>query len=88
MPVFHTQFRIKLQKEESVIQWLKAFQNHSKCTYRVTWTYKPLMKQVKYKIDMYCQHFKKKLTDKQFKPAVKNENLAAQFQAYERKNSM
>ena len=64
-PKFHIQFRMNLQKEGSVSQWLKDFQCHSKCTYRVTRTYKLQMKRVKYKVDMHCQHFKKKLTSKQ-----------------------
>ena len=92
MPVFHTQFCIDLQKEESVSQWLNDFQSHSKCTYHVTWTYKPLMKHVKYKLDMHCQHFKKKLADKQLvqisSSKQKPYSLQLSFKLMKEKNSM
>ena len=38
---------------------------HSKCTYRVTKTTKPVMKRVLAKYTMHCQHFRKTLTLKQ-----------------------
>ena len=41
------------------------FQSHSMCTYRVTRTYTLQFKKVKYKVDMYCQRFRRKLTSKQ-----------------------
>ena len=62
---FQAHFRVNLQNEEQVKHWLHALQSHSKCMYRVTRTYKPLLKRVKYKVDMHYQHFQKKLTDKQ-----------------------
>lgn len=64
-PRFKAQFRINLQDEEGVSQWLNDFQSHSMCTYRITRTYKLQFKKVKYKVDMHCQHFRKKLTSKQ-----------------------
>ena len=49
---FQAHFRVNLQNEEQVKHWLHALQSHSKCTYRVTHTYKPLLKHVKYKVDI------------------------------------
>ena len=57
---FQAHFRVNLQNEEQVKHWLHALH---KCTYCVTRTYKPLLIRVKYKVDMHCQHFQKKLTD-------------------------
>ncbi len=45
-------------------EWVDALSEKTKCTYRVTRTYKHLMKRVCYKLDMHCHHFRKKLTQK------------------------
>ena len=73
---FQAQFCVNLQNEEEVQQWLTAFQSHNKCTYRVTRTYKPSLKRVKYKVDMHCQHFQKKLTEKQVAQASRSKRKA------------
>jgi len=48
-----------------VRNWLAEMSDQCKCTYRVTRTYKPSLKRVIFKVDLHCQHFRKKLTPKQ-----------------------
>lgn len=62
---FEVKLRANLDNEEDTKEWLSAFMKQSKCTYRVTRSYHPKMKKNHYKLDLHCQHYKKKLTDKQ-----------------------
>ena len=62
---FDAYIRVNLNDDREVSRWIEAFSEKSKCTYRTTRTYKPLMKKVSFKVDMHCQHFKKKLSAKQ-----------------------
>ncbi len=49
----------------SRIGLILSLSKKTKCTYRVSRTYKPTLKRVTYKIDMHCQHFRKPLTKQQ-----------------------
>ena len=62
---FEVYVRVNLDDHNEVKQWVEALSEKTKCTYRVTRTYKPSMKKVTFKIDMHCQHFRKQLTNKQ-----------------------
>ena len=64
-PRFSATIHINLQSEEEARQWVDEMSEHSKCTYRVTKTVKPAMKRVKCKLVMHCQHYAKKLTQRQ-----------------------
>ena len=64
-PQFSATIRINLQNETDARDWINEMSNHSKCTYRVTKTVKPSMKRIKCKFAMHCQHYAKKLTQKQ-----------------------
>ena len=64
-PQFSATIRINLQNETDARDWINEMSNHSKCTYRVTKTVKPGMKRIKCKFVMHCQHYAKKLTQKQ-----------------------
>ena len=64
-PHFSATIRVNLQNENEARDWITEMSNHSKCTYRVTKTVKPSMKRVKCKLVMHCQHYAKKLTQKQ-----------------------
>ena len=44
---------------------LKSLLKQVNAHYRVTRTYKSMMKRVCFKVEMHCQHFRKKLTGKQ-----------------------
>ena len=61
----HIIIRVNLNDDREVSRWIEAFSEKSKCTYRTTRTYKPSMKKVSFKVDMHCQHLKKKLSAKQ-----------------------
>ena len=64
-PQFSATIRINLQNETDARDCINKMSNHSKCTYRVTKTVKPGMKRIKCKFVMHCQHYAKKLTQKQ-----------------------
>ncbi len=57
--------RINLRNEEEATEWLQNMQQHSLTTYRVTRTSKPGLRRVLYKSERHCQHFRKKLSEKQ-----------------------
>ena len=62
---FEACIRVNLKDKSEALEWIVALSVETKCTYRVTRTYKPSMKRVCYKLDMHCHHFRKKLTQKQ-----------------------
>jgi len=62
---FEAAIRINLHSKEEAESWLKKMMSHSKCTYRYTKGMAPGLKQVMFKAEMHCQHFKKSLTPKQ-----------------------
>lgn len=62
---FSVEFRINLQSEEDINNWITAFSASSQCTYCKTRTYKPTLKRVLFKLDMHCHHYRKQLTAKQ-----------------------
>ena len=62
---FEAHIRMNLETEEQAKEWVRELSDQCKCTYRVTRTYKPALKRVTYKVDLHCQHFRKKLTKKQ-----------------------
>ena len=51
--------------ETQAKDWVDSLSEKTKCTYRVSHTYKPSLKRVTFKIDMHCQHFRKPPTKKQ-----------------------
>jgi len=51
--------------DEDEKEWIGKMCDHSKCTYRITRTYKPSLKQVLWRTDMHCQHQRKLLSIKQ-----------------------
>ena len=68
---FEVKLCVNLENEEDTKEWVSTLMEQSKCTYRVTRSYHPKMKRVRYKLDLHCQHFKKKLTDKQVAKCTK-----------------
>ena len=62
---FEAHLRVNLNDENQANEWIEGLSKQSKCTYRVTRTYKPALKRVVYKIDLHCQHYRKALTKKQ-----------------------
>ena len=62
---FRVTFRINITKENQAKKWLEQMFQSSKCTYRVTRTYKVGQKRVLYKVDMHCQHQQKTLSKRQ-----------------------
>jgi hypothetical protein len=64
-PHFSATIRINIVSEEDAKQWMKRMSNHSTCTYRTTKTVKTSNKRVKCKFAKHCQHFAKKLSQKQ-----------------------
>uniref|UniRef100_A0A1X7VXB9 Uncharacterized protein n=1 Tax=Amphimedon queenslandica TaxID=400682 RepID=A0A1X7VXB9_AMPQE len=62
---FETRIRVNMDNEEQAKSWVDSLSKKTKCTYRVSRTYKPSLKRVMYKIDLHCQHFRKPLTRKQ-----------------------
>ena len=56
--------RINIADESEVKKWLAEMYECSKCTYRVTRTYKP-GKRLQYRVDMHCQHQQKPLSVRQ-----------------------
>ena len=68
-PHFSAIIRINLVNEEDAKQWMKM-SNHSTCTYRTTKTVKTSSKRVKCKYAKHCQHFAKKLSQKQKEKSV------------------
>ena len=62
---FEAHVRVNLDDEADVKNWIDSLSKKTKCTYRVSCTYKPTLKRVTYKIDMHCQHFRKPLTKRQ-----------------------
>ena len=56
---FDAYIRVNLNDDRES-RWIEALSEKSKCTYRTTRTYKPSMKKVSFKVDMHCQHLKKK----------------------------
>ncbi len=62
---FDSQVRINLRNEKEATEWLQNMQQHSLTTYRVTRTSKPGLRRVLYKSERHCQHFRKKLSEKQ-----------------------
>ena len=64
-PHFSATIRINLANEDDAKQWIKKMSDHSLCTYRTTKTVKTCNKRVKCKFAKHCQHFAKKLSQKQ-----------------------
>ena len=62
---FTATIRINLNNDEEAKKWIGKMCNHSKCTYRVTRTYKPSLKRILWRTDMHCQHQRKPLSIKQ-----------------------
>ena len=64
-PHFSATIRINLANEDDAKQWIEKMSSHSLCTYRTTKTVKTSNKRVKCKFVKHCQHFAKKLSQKQ-----------------------
>jgi len=62
---FIATMRINLNNGEEAKDWLDKMCNHSKCTYRITRTYKPSLKWILWRTDMHCQHQRKPISTKQ-----------------------
>ena len=62
---FEVHVRVNLDDETQARDWVDSLFEKTKCTYRVSHTYKPSLKCVTFKINMHCQHFRKPLTKKQ-----------------------
>ena len=62
---FTATIRINLNNDEEAKEWIGKMCDHSKCTYRVTRTYKPSLKRILWRTDMHCQHQRKPLSIKQ-----------------------
>ena len=62
---FVATMRINLNNGEQAKHWVDKMCNHSKCTYRITRTYKPSLKRIMWRADMHCQHQRKPLSTKQ-----------------------
>ena len=62
---FTARIRINLKNENESKDWVDKMCNHSKCTYRITRTYKPSLKRILWRADMHCQHYRKPLSTKQ-----------------------
>jgi len=62
---FTAAIRINLNNDEEAKEWIGKMSDHSKCTYRVTRTYKPSLKRILWHTDVHCQHQRKPLSIKQ-----------------------
>ena len=62
---FKVHVRVNLDDETQANDWVDSLSENTKCTFRVSCTYKHSLKCVTYKIDMHSQHFQKPLTKKQ-----------------------
>lgn len=62
---FTATIRINLNNAEDAKEWIGKMCYHSKCTYRITRTYKPSLKRILWRTDMHCQHQRKPLSIKQ-----------------------
>ena len=59
---FSVTLRININEILNLKQWLQKMFEFSKCTYRVTRSYKVAQKRVLFRMDMHCQHKQKCLT--------------------------
>ena len=68
--------RINIAEKESAQSWMQKMMQHSKCTYRHTRGRKTGLKRVLYKVEMHCQHQRKKPTPRQLQKssAAKSRN--------------
>ena len=62
---FTATLRNNLNNGQEAKDWIDKMCNHSKCTYRITRTYKPSLRQILWHTDMHCQHQRKPLSTKQ-----------------------
>jgi len=62
---FEATIRINICDKEEAESWLQQMMHHSKCTYQHSKGRAPGLKRVLFKVEMHCQHYKKKLTSNQ-----------------------
>lgn len=62
---FKITVRINIVNAEDAKKWLQSMMQHSKCTYRHSKGHGSGLKRVLYKVEMHCQHKRKRLTSLQ-----------------------
>lgn len=62
---FTATLRINLNNGKEAKDWVDKMCDQSKCTYRITRTYRPSLKRILWRTDMHCQHQRKPLSTKQ-----------------------